>query len=156
MPKKNAIGSRPTDRSDWNDAWEIVSRLAAAREATLHEIEPDRRASPVPEATRAASNSDASADAAPADAGPADAGPVEVAQKAIEPVDQEQLAHAVAEIEKASAALRQAEPELEAGVPDAPTRKRKYWSVWILIGGVWLSATLVVAGATGAILFLFG
>jgi hypothetical protein len=28
--------------------------------------------------------------------------------------------------------------------------------VWILIGCVWISATLVVAGATGAILYLFG
>jgi hypothetical protein len=42
------------------------------------------------------------------------------------------------------------------GVASAPTRSRKYWSVWILIGCVWISATLVVAGATGAILYLFG
>src|SRR5712675_1728868 len=100
MRKKDAIGSRPTDRSDWNNAWEIVSRLAAAREATLQEIGQeigqDRRQPPVPEATRPPSNSAA----APA--------------TAIEPVDQDQLAHAVAEIEKASAALRQTEPGLEA------------------------------------------
>jgi hypothetical protein len=142
MRKKDAIGSRPTDRSDWNNAWEIVSRLAAAREATLHGIEPeierDRRAPPLPDAAHSTSKSAA----APA--------------AATEPVDQDQLAHAVAEIEKASAALRETEPGLEAGLPDAPTRTRKYWSVWILIGGVWLSATLVVAGATGAILYLFG
>jgi hypothetical protein len=138
MPKKDAIGSRPTDRSDWNNAWEIVSRLAAAREATLHgigqEIGQDRRRPPVADATRPTANS----------------------AKAIEAVDQDQLAHAVAEIEKASAALRLAEPGLETGLPDAPARTRKYWSVWILVGGVWLSATLVVAGATGAILYLFG
>jgi hypothetical protein len=141
MRNKDAIGSPPTDRSDWNNAWEIVSRLAAAREATLQEIgqetEPDRREALASEAGHPAPKA-----AAPA--------------TAIEPVDQDQLAHAVAEIEKASAALRQTEPGLEAGLPDAPTRKRKYWSVWILIGGVWLSATLVVAGATGAILYLFG
>lgn len=141
MRSKDAIGSPPTDRSDWNNAWEIVSRLAAAREATLQEIgqeiEPDRR-EPLPSEA---------GHPAPKAAAPA---------TAIEPVDQDQLAHAVAEIEKASAALRQTEPGLEAGLPDAPTRKRKYWSVWILIGGVWLSATLVVAGATGAILYLFG
>jgi hypothetical protein len=142
MRKKDAIGSRPTDRSDWNNAWEIVSRLAAAREATLQgigqEIGQDRREPPVPEATRPPANSAAAL------------------ATAIEPVDQDQLAHAVAEIEKASAALRQTEPGLEAGLPDAPTRTRKYWSVWLLVGGVWLSATLVVAGATGAILYLFG
>jgi hypothetical protein len=142
MPKKDAIGSRPTDRSDWNNAWEIVSRLAAAREATLQEIGQeigqDRRRPPVADATRPTANS-----ASPS-------------AKAVEPVDQDQLAHAVAEIEKASAALRLAEPGLEAGLPDAPARTRKYWSVWILVGGVWLSATLVVAGATGAILYLFG
>ena len=63
---------------------------------------------------------------------------------------------AVAEIEKASAALRQAEPGLEVGVPDALPRRGRYWSIWLLIGGVWISATLVVAGATGAILYLFG
>ena len=99
MRKKDAIGSRPTDRSDWNNAWEIVSRLAAAREATLQEIGQeigqDRRQPPVPEATRPPANSAA----APA--------------TAIEPVDPDQLAHAVAEIEKASAALRQTEPGLE-------------------------------------------
>ena len=141
MRKKDAIGSRPTDRSDWNNAWEIVSRLAAAREATLQgigqEIERDRGEPSPPEAARSTPKAAASA-------------------KATEAVDQDQLAHAVAEIEKASAALRQTEPGLEAGLPDTPTRKQKYWSVWILIGGVWLSATLVVAGATGAILYLFG
>jgi hypothetical protein len=142
MQKKDAIGTKPADRSDWNNAWEIVSRLAAAREATLQgigqEIGQDRREPAIPEGARPISNSAG----APA--------------KATEPVDQDQLAHAVAEIEKASAALRQAEPGLEAGLAHAPTRARKYWSVWILVGGVWLSATLVVAGATGAILYLFG
>jgi hypothetical protein len=134
MPKKDATGSKPADRADWNNAWEIVARLAAAREATMHEIEPPR-----PPVARSHS-------AQPATNAPASA----------EPVDPDQLARAVAEIEKASAALRQAEPGLEVGVPDAPPRRSSYWSIWLLIGGVWISATLVVAGATGAILYLFG
>jgi hypothetical protein len=71
-------------------------------------------------------------------------------------MDPDQLARAVAEIEKASAALREAEPGLEVGLPNAPSHRRKYWSIWLLIGAVWISATLVVAGATGAILYLFG
>ena len=50
------------------------------------------------------------------------------------------------------------EPALEVWSPDLVKRseKRKYLSVWILIGGIWISATLVVAGATGAILYLLG
>jgi hypothetical protein len=134
MPRKDATGSKPDDRANWNGAWEIVARLAAARDATLHEIEPPRPA------------------VAPNHASP----PVAHAPAPIEPVDPDQLARAVAEIEKASAALRQAEPGLEVGVPDALPRRSSYWSIWLLIGGVWLSATLVVAGATGAILYLFG
>jgi hypothetical protein len=134
MPNKDATGSKPADRADWNSAWEIVARLAAAREASLHEIEPPH----------------------PAVARSRVAQPVANALAPTEPVDPDQLARAVAEIEKASAALRQAEPGLEVGVPDAPPRRIRYWSIWLLIGGVWISATLVVAGAPGAILYLFG
>jgi hypothetical protein len=134
MPKNDATGSKPADRADWNSAWEIVARLAAAREATLHEIEP-----PLPAVARSRTSKPVANAPAPAAA-----------------VDPDQLARAVAEIEKASAALRQAEPGLEVGVPDALPRRSSYWSIWLLIGGVWISATLVVAGATGAILYLFG
>jgi len=42
MPNNDATGSKPADRADWNSAWEIVARLAAAREGTLHEVEPPR------------------------------------------------------------------------------------------------------------------
>jgi hypothetical protein len=136
MPRNDAIGSKPADRSDWNNAWEVVSRLAAAREATLDEIKQERRASVAPPARVTSVTT--------------------VSSKHSAGVDPDQLARAVAEIEQASAALRRAEPALEVGVPSAPTRSRKYWSVWILIGCVWVSATLVVAGATGAILYLFG
>jgi hypothetical protein len=134
MRNKDATGSKPADRADWNSAWEIVARLAAAREATLQEVEP-------PLATVARSRTSKPAANVPASTAA---------------VDPDQLARAVAEIEKASAALRQAEPGLEVGVPDAPPRRARYWSIWLLIGGVWISATLVVAGATGAILYLFG
>jgi len=37
-----------------------------------------------------------------------------------------------------------------------PVEVRNYRSVWIMIGALWISATLVVVGATGAILYLFG
>jgi hypothetical protein len=136
MSNKDATGSKPADRADWNSAWEIVARLAAAREGTLHEVEPP----PVVARSRTSKP----------------VAPVANVPAPTEPVDPDQLARAVAEIEKASAALRQAEPGLEVGVPDAPLRRGRYWSIWLLIGGVWISATLVVAGATGAILYLFG
>jgi hypothetical protein len=73
-------------------------------------------------------------------------------------LDDDQLAHAVAEIEQASAILRRSEPSLEAGIPSSPARSeaRSYWSVWILIGALWLSATVVVASAAGAIFYLLG
>jgi hypothetical protein len=76
----------------------------------------------------------------------------------ITPLDHDQLASAVAEIEQASAMLRRSEPALEAGIPSPPVsiERRSYWSVWILIGAIWISATLVVASATGAILYLLG
>jgi len=65
---------------------------------------------------------------------------------------------AVAEIEQASAMLRRSEPALEVGTPSSPVRieRRNYWSVWILIGAIWVSTALVVASATGAILYLLG
>src|SRR5215813_11808601 len=113
MPRNDAIGSKPAERSDWNNAWEVVSRLAAAREAALDEIKDERRA-PAASPTRITN--------APT-----------VSSKHSAGVDPDQLARAVAEIEQASAALRRAEPALEVGVPTAPTRSRKYWSVWILI-----------------------
>jgi hypothetical protein len=52
--------------------------------------------------------------------------------------------------------LRQSDPALEVWSPNSATHsvKRKYWSIWLLVAGIWLSATLVVAGATGAILYL--
>jgi hypothetical protein len=136
MPRNDAIGSKAADRSTRNNAWEIVSRLAAAREAALEEIKQERR---VPAAPSARVGNTATS-----------------SSNEIATIDPDQLARAVAEIEQASAALRRAEPTLEMGVASAPTRSRKYWSVWILIGCVWISATLVVAGATGAILYLFG
>jgi hypothetical protein len=137
MPNNDALGSRPADRSDWSSAWEAVSRLAAAREAELHEIGRDRRAAGTPEPARSGNSA---------------------AVSAKQDLDPDQLAIAVAEIEQASAALRRSEPALEVWSPDLAKRseKRKYLSVWILIGGIWISATLVVTGATGAILYLLG
>jgi len=73
------------------------------------------------------------------------------------PVDSDALARAIAEIEIASAALRQSEPALEPWRPNAETHgERRYLPVWILIGAVWIAALLGLSGATGAILYLAG
>ena len=155
MPNNDALGSRPADRSDWSGAWEAVSRLAAAREAALHEIGQDRRGAAAPEPTRGP-------DTLPGTVTSPDAISArrEISAKqgisAKQDLDPDQLAIAVAEIEKASAALRRSEPTLEVWSPNSVTRneKRQYLSVWLLVGSIWISATLVVAGATGAILYV--
>jgi hypothetical protein len=137
MPTDDALGAKSADKSDWSNAFEAVSRLAAAREAAVHDVEPDRR--------RAATDQRASASVAAARTTTQDVGPG-------------QLARAIAEIEKASAALRRSDPALEVGLP-APTRsgkRKRYLSVWILIAGIWVSATLVVAGATAGLLYVIG
>jgi hypothetical protein len=136
MPTDDALGAKSAGKSDWSNAFEAVSRLAAAREATMHHMEPDRRAA----TDRRASASVATARTTTQDVGPG------------------HLARALAEIEKASAALRRSDQALELGLP-APTRsgkRKRYLSVWILIAGIWVSAMLVVAGATAGLLYLIG
>jgi len=168
MSHEDTPGLKRPDRSDWSEAWHVVARLAVAREGALHTLAQDRRSAPVRPSNRyLASKSDPTpALADPAGKGAAEATPASaqvaasaalVATPAAPAMDPDQLALAVAEIEKASAALREAEPGLEIGLPDPmPSHRRKYWSIWLLLGAVWISAMLVVAGATGAILYLFG
>jgi len=77
----------------------------------------------------------------------------------------EQFARDVAEIERATAALRQAQPELEtwsetstgARADDAASfAARKTKPVWLLIGALWLSTALVTVGAVAVIARLIG
>ncbi len=77
----------------------------------------------------------------------------------------DQFARDIAEIERATAALRRAEPSLEmwseagseARTDDAAALTiRKTRPVWLLIGLLWLSTALVTVGAVAAIARLVG
>lgn len=77
----------------------------------------------------------------------------------------EQFARDIAEIERAAAALRKAQPGLEtwnetwteARADDAASfAVRKTRPVWLLIGALWLSTALVTVGAVAAIARLIG
>jgi hypothetical protein len=70
--------------------------------------------------------------------------------------DRDHLEREIAAIERASAALRRAEPELESWVDQPPATLRKPRPVWLLIGALWLSTALVTIGAAFAISVLVG
>lgn len=102
---------------------------AAADAATRDTATPDRRGRPVSD--------------------PDDSGLLAVA-------DRDHLEREIAAIERASAALRRAEPELEFWVDSPPATLRKPRPVWLLIGALWLSTALVTLGAAFAISVLVG
>jgi len=70
--------------------------------------------------------------------------------------DREHLEREIAAIERAAAALRRADPELEtwSDVPAATMHKPR--PIWLLIGVLWLSTALVTIGAVLAISALVG
>lgn len=70
--------------------------------------------------------------------------------------EREQLEREIAAIERASAALRRADPEMESWIdaPAAATPKPR--PVWLLIGVLWLSTALVTVGAVFALSALVG
>ena len=142
MSKNEAIGSKAADSSDWNHAWNVVAQLAAARGATLGELGPDDGSAPTPAPTGEARTG---TDSAPDLAAPFGA------------VAPDQLARDMAEIERAAAALRRAEPTLERRVLHSPAGSEApaARSVWPLLCVVWLTAVAVVSGAIGAITLLF-
>jgi hypothetical protein len=140
MSKIEAIGSKAADSSEWNHAWSVVAQLAAARGATLGERGDGSTPAPAP-ASEARTRTESAADlAAPFGA-----------------VAPDQLARDMAEIERAAAALRRAEPTLERRVLHSPTgfEAPAARSVWPLLCVVWLTAVAVVSGAIGAISLLF-
>jgi len=137
MSKIEAHGSRHS--SDWNDAWNVVSQLAAARGTTLSELGEDDRNAAI--ASSIVLKPGAAIMSAP-----------------FVPIAPDQLARDIAEIERAAAALRRAEPALEARAPDpqAGGEARPSRSIWPLVCVIWLTALAVVACAVGTIVLLLG
>src|SRR5258708_20911599 len=45
----DALGSRPPGRADWSDAFEAVSRLAAARHLALPDVGPNPQGTSIPQ-----------------------------------------------------------------------------------------------------------
>jgi hypothetical protein len=127
------IGSPPLTTPDWDQALQLVHRLASARRDIIADGEVAR----------------------PVEWDNKRGGSAGIADEADGTVDREEFARAVAEIEQASAALRQAEPGLETWVkqPTEKTPSRKPQFVWALIITLWLATALVIAGAVTAIAY---
>src|SRR5436309_12681904 len=72
------------------------------------------------------------------------------------PGARDELALAIAEIERASEVLRQWEPDRERGLSSLPERRqsRTYWAVWLMIGLIWMGSSFTIVSATAAILYL--
>jgi hypothetical protein len=70
--------------------------------------------------------------------------------------DRAQLDRDIAAIEKASAALRRADPAMETWTDARPAAMQKPRPVWLLIGVLWLSTALITIGAVFAISALVG
>lgn len=141
MLNKNAQGLRLIDKARSSNTRQTVSRLGGARGSVLRDI----GASPSSIETFAVGRMRNGGNAVARSIAPS------------APVDSDALARAVAEIEIASAALRQSQPALEPWQPSLETHgEQRYLPVWILIGAVWIAALLGLSGATGAILYLAG
>jgi hypothetical protein len=144
MSKIELLGAKAGDISDWNHAWKVVSRLAAARGTTLRQISEHDRSVSIPSSVLDPNPGPGSVAVAPSFA----------------PVAPDQLARDMADIERAAAALRQAEP-LEPGAPETesagePRAPHSIWPLICIVCIVWLTAVLVVSCAIWAIVLLFG
>jgi hypothetical protein len=67
-------------------------------------------------------------------------------------VDTDQFARAIEEIERAAAALREGEPDLEPWTPGAtPALEQPPRSIWLFVGTIWIATVLATGAATLAI-----
>jgi len=70
--------------------------------------------------------------------------------------DPDQLARDIEEIERATAALRRAEPALESWSDQPRKAAGNPRSVWLLISGLWVASVLIIAGAVAGIAAFVG
>jgi len=82
--------------------------------------------------------------------------PVVDAPTLVAAADRAQLDRDIAAIEKASAALRRADPAMETWTDTPPPVMQKPRPVWLLIGVLWLSTALITIGAVFAISAMVG
>jgi hypothetical protein len=140
MSNNKIAGTPVRDSAERNGAWATVSRLAAARQVALRKL--------------------TSAPASAPNQGPLiddlhEAAPTNASHT----IDQGQLESAIAEIQDASAALKSAEPALAAWQPQTAADEnetRRPRSVWVLVGIIWLTMAVAIAGVIGAIGYLLG
>ncbi len=76
--------------------------------------------------------------------------------RALKRAASEQLARDLADIERATAALRRAEPALQSWSQPATAAVHTPRPLWVLMGVLWLSAAVVTVGAAVAIAVLAG
>jgi hypothetical protein len=139
MAKDHLIGAQRGDNSDWTPASEFTSpRLL--RGPALADMALDHPS--VSMANSTAGRRVAASSAA-------------LSAQQVVATDLDQVARAIADIEQATVTLRKAEPALQAWHPDgtASAESRKPLPLWLLIGGIWMSAALAVAGVVEAVLY---
>ncbi len=131
---------------DWLDARDVVSRIGAAPVVDVQQLHWSPQASTAVGASNALVTVNVLTVADTVDGSP------------VVSVNSHDLSRSYAEIEQASATLRRLEPQLEIWLPDAvpPRDVRPPYSIWALIGGIWISTVSVVAGGIGALMYLFG
>jgi hypothetical protein len=130
------------DSAEWNGAWASVTKLAAARQVALRGLAPNPESSP---------------DRNPVSDAPR--GIEEASTEAHPTIDQGHFENAIAEIEEASAALKSAAPSLEQWQPKTAADEgetRKPMSVWLVIGTIWITMAVAIAGVIKAIGYFLG
>src|SRR5262245_6909251 len=119
--------------SEWADAWDLVRRLDATRGRLAADTGDARE-----QETHDRDHEHASIGSEP------------------KPLDPDELARAIADIEQASVALRQADPNLQSGVQRPVVQSAGTQSVLVMIGVLWFSTVLVTAGVIYTIANLVG
>jgi hypothetical protein len=139
MLNKNARGLRLVEKAYSHGIRQAASRRDRTSIATRHDI----------------ATSPARTDFFPGDLKTNGGSAVASSIASLAPIDSDALASAIADIEIASAALRESDPTLEPWRPNAETHgNQRHMPIWILIATVWTAALLGLSLAIGGIVYL--